>query len=634
MKELPKGAARLVHLTLDNRSGCHLITTINKWLSCSGPEWTVTRLKAYRTGAYQLRAGHPELAKSIWQSNGISYNHKTLIPKGTWGLVIARYLYSKQPAKIRRYDALLRIYTCIHLNTLTITQLSKAKGSINKPYAGDPAFLAKLGDMLHVYMIKYAHCRDNPYGSRLIKDGQKPKIDIGKLSSASATHDEEHYPCPEIREMPWGKHVQSLWTSVYLPEELQELNPAEKLRSLLEQSGANHEVAGHIAFLQEGGCKARVVAVPNVWIQLLMKPLDDFLDKIVKGIPESCSHEQNKGAYFMYDAVRDGKKLYCFDLSSATDRFPLELQQVVLSGLGLKPYGDAIAKIAKQPWRVKAKVGNDTLEESWSYQCGQPMGMYSSFKLFHLTHILLIKMLERKNHVRDSFRVLGDDVVITDPNVASDYEKVLHKIGMEISPTKSVLSHNIGEFAGFVAVKTNRGACVHRPFKYSGRHGFGAAIPMLYAYGSRVSLLSPWYSRKFEMFQRTLSFRNPDLSPLIAMDKDPEVRNLNSHLLGSMSNRFSYYLPYVPDSQLLDCYEEQQIILLGQKEIVNEDGFATAQDNAISATGRNLDFTSSAYDSSFGFQYSSDPLIKDQIRMEKERETSKENAIVKEVKAF
>lgn len=42
----------------------------------------------------------------------------------------------------------------------------------------------------------------------------------------------------------------------------------------------------------------------------------------------------------------------------------------------------------------------------------------------------------------ESYGILGDDVVITDPNVAPVYRSILEKLGLTISESKSLISEN------------------------------------------------------------------------------------------------------------------------------------------------------------------------------------------------
>lgn len=607
---LPKGASRLINVGIRDRAHAgRLCATVNLWIDASGPEWTVARLKAIREAAYQLRVGNTGLAKEILQANSIGYNHDTLVPKGPFGYVVSGYVSAMKPSVIRKFDALLRLYTCIRLDSLSLRQFLKAKESINGPYEGNVVFLPKLAETVEKFTRKVILPR---FSSPVGQDG-KVVIDLSKLSPTSATH-----ICKDVlvdgigplRELSWGKHITSIWSSVWIPDSLKRINPAEKLRTLLEQSGANSEVAGHIAFLQEGGCKGRVVAVPNAWIQCLMRPLHLSLDRLTTHWTHSCVHDQNQGAYFMTENMRAGETLFCKDLSSATDRFPLALQLAVLRGLNLPQYAEALEEISKGQWLVRTTVNGKSVEESWSYSVGQPMGCYSSFPLFNLTHIIVLMVLQA-NYGGD-FRVLGDDVIVTGKGLADAYTRALTALGVKLSANKCISSDSVGEFAGFTAYRTNHGTTAHRPFKYSGMHGFGAALSLLNSFGKDARRLGGYFSYQLDVFQHTKGWRNPDLSPLISFRDDDEPTHdvmLNSHLLGARSNQLAWYLSYQPVDDLMEVYEEQQIILLGQKEIVT-DGFASANMNTAFAPGMETEVKEAPpIGDPHRVQLSSDPLM-------------------------
>jgi len=46
-----------------------------------------------------------------------------------------------------------------------------------------------------------------------------------------------------------------------------------------------------------------------------------------------------------------------------------------------------------------------------------------------------------------SYRILGDDIVIGNDDVAREYQKVMSEIGVTISPTKSHISSDCYEIA-------------------------------------------------------------------------------------------------------------------------------------------------------------------------------------------
>jgi len=88
---------------------------------------------------------------------------------------------------------------------------------------------------------------------------------------------------------------------------------------------------------------------------------------------------------------------WCYDLTSATDRFPIILQQSLLNRvfknikmsaeIGFQCLGDMWADtISKGPWSYR--LGNES-RVMFDY-VGQPMGAYSSWAVFSLSHHVLI----------------------------------------------------------------------------------------------------------------------------------------------------------------------------------------------------------------------------------------------------
>lgn len=576
MRTLPKGVGKIVRAALGTRNGNQLLSQVNKWLRCSGPEWTVNRLKALRTGAMHLRAGDKDKAVTLWQQHSISYNHGTGIPSGAYHSLFMDYVHATNLQPLKRLDAVFRLYTSIRNTKLTHAQLNKAKSAITDPFTGGIELTHSIEKLVESLTRKYL-------GNQEIHH----VVDLSRLRAFGNTHS-EHTGDQSISNMPWGKLVRSLWTSCYLPESVRHLNPAPLMRDYLIKSGADSEIAGHISFIQEGGCKARVVAVPNVWVQGLFQTLHVTLDTIARQLPASCMHDQNKGAQFLRTALEEGKQVYCFDLSSATDRFPRSVEAAFLRGIGLPEWATAFDELSSAPWKVSIKVDSERTEEVWSYTVGQPMGTYGSFPLFHLTHymcVLTAAVLAKVNLsiAVDSFRVLGDDIIITNPDIAKYYTKLLKALGVNVSPSKTIISDRIGEFAGFVCHKTTRGTYVYRPYKY-GRDGkWTSPLNLMFALGRKTKQLGKYWEKRYREFCYTYSWRNPDLSPIPLEDKPLEARppGLNSHLLGSMSNRFSYCLTFEPSIDLLEVYEDQQILLLGQKERRTPSGFASANLNPL-----------------------------------------------------
>jgi hypothetical protein len=109
------------------------------------------------------------------------------------------------------------------------------------------------------------------------------------------------------------------------------------------------------------------------------------------------------------------------------------------------------AKLSRGKWLVN-QAETPGMIASWAV--GQPLGLYPSFGVFALTHGLLLKSISKEQGLLDgeelTFRVLGDDVVINHCGVANSYLRVIRSMGIEVSPTKTLVSCRVGEFAGRV----------------------------------------------------------------------------------------------------------------------------------------------------------------------------------------
>jgi hypothetical protein len=203
---------------------------------------------------------------------------------------------------------------------------------------------------------------------------------------------------------------------------------------------------------------------------MVLTPLALALDDLLKSMSWSCVHDQESGIKFCQEGLVSGKVINSIDLSNATDSFPLKVQlEVVRSILHrsnltsqkeddlARGYSDQqpanlleelsiFAELARGQWYDRCGDGKPYL--TWGK--GQPLGMVPSFAIFTLTHGILIRNIEMKLGKSNTFRVLGDDVVINDSEVARWYVEELEYMGCEISALKTITSSHIAEFAGKV----------------------------------------------------------------------------------------------------------------------------------------------------------------------------------------
>jgi len=364
-----------------------------------------------------------------------------------------------------------------------------------------------------------------------------------------------------------------------------------RLRQAAEEFQLTENLSGYgkITFLQEGGAKARVVCTPSFWVQVYFQPLHQILMEEIRGIEENSDHfgiscvlDQNRGATVLNRWLKEARTIYSYDLSSATDRFPRGPQVEYLRLLGLPEWGLAVEELSLGNFLLPGKT-----EEYWSYEVGQPMGVYGSFPLFHLTHYSLLDALCAALQLPkdgDHFAVLGDDVIIGTGKLAEAYEETIAGLGVDMSLPKTFVSSRFGQFAGFTGLVSDGHAMVFRPFK----HGLdfslkGKEVNLLDAVGKYSKTFdskgSKWWARQYELYLLTKSWRNADLSPLLPRDGLYEARDnvVGSKWFGSMLNYLSSdYLPSrtVKPVDFADYWIDERSILFGEQD----DRFHSARD--------------------------------------------------------
>jgi hypothetical protein len=170
---------------------------------------------------------------------------------------------------------------------------------------------------------------------------------------------------------------------------------------------------GKLGLKDEAAGKIRVFAMVDPFTQWLLRPLHKFLFKKLKNIPMDGTFDQLKPLTRVPFGL---KPLYSFDLSAATDRLPVSLQEKILS----HAFGDRFAFLWKtllvgRPYSLRDRDGK---YHSLTYAVGQPMGALSSWAMLALTHHFIVQCaawqtgITPKTALFDEYAVLGDDIVI------------------------------------------------------------------------------------------------------------------------------------------------------------------------------------------------------------------------------
>jgi len=199
---------------------------------------------------------------------------------------------------------------------------------------------------------------------------------------------------------------------------------------------------GKISFIKDPEAKLRLIAISDYFTQLYLKVINDKIFKILKLLP--CDKTFTQDPFHHWD-LNNKEKFWSLDLSSATDRFPIKLQKRLLYYI-FKENDDL-----SNSWMYLLSNRKFMTPEGFtvSYKTGQPMGTYSSWAVFTLTHHLFVHWCAHLNGINNfnQYMILGDDIVIKNDKVANTYIKYIKLLGVELSLAKTHVSNDTYEFA-------------------------------------------------------------------------------------------------------------------------------------------------------------------------------------------
>jgi len=178
-------------------------------------------------------------------------------------------------------------------------------------------------------------------------------------------------------------------------------------------------VIGRLGQSIQQGTKRRLFSMGHFFNQRLLHPLHQWCADVLKVIPMDGTFNQEEPL----DRLIGNQTCYC------VDRVAIESHYA---------HGTPIGRTVKAPSHVV-------------FCAGQPLGLKSSWPLFALSHHFMVWYAAHKVYPYtkfDKYAVLGDDVIICDDRVAAEYLKALEDVQVQISVSKSLVSHSgAGEFA-------------------------------------------------------------------------------------------------------------------------------------------------------------------------------------------
>jgi hypothetical protein len=408
-----------------------LANDILKWESCSGPEWTVQRLKSLKQDLVRIRIGESPVTWVKKNRNGEWY--------GVWGF-LAR-MASSSLASFEVAINCVMAYSAYVPSKITSEHFTKAKESIESDRVHYPADLNQvLSDhAASIYGIK--KCKNaQPLLFYQGREGKKSPYIGGSsvVQSDDILKDLDWVSYSERNLMFINKHFDA-----YRP--LLEGLSNSVLDSISKVIGVNPTAevcAGRLRPLtKDGGLKVRWIANPFRLHQWALQPLGDALFDLIRDQAWDCTFDQTKPYKALQEHLKRGKTAFCVDLSSATDYFPLELQLHILR------------KIFPQDYPQINLFEDLARNTTWSYGServrwtnGQPMGLYPSFPSFALAHGVLLNYCS--SNIPGRFYVLGDDVIILHRPTYLKYIQMLDVLGCPYNPSKSLISNKMAEFTG------------------------------------------------------------------------------------------------------------------------------------------------------------------------------------------
>ena len=442
---------RLRSLGIPKPVADEMISVIQRWHRCSGPEWTVRRLKNLKVEFLNRMSG------GSYRAPDFRRNREGL-PKGIWTWLFRKGLSGKAWMAIQ----------CLMAYSVTVLE--------------HPSKAQKwkfLGSMMSSDQKGMTHCPLLSHTLRRSVDSiPRPRplfAVLGSPTKRCPDSDGKSIPQSEsvahsvavLHHINWLlDHVEQNhgWeASESVGNLLETVFPWQELIGVVNLEEPKHHFVGKISLIQEPGCKLRAVANPHFVYQVALEPLKNILLDYLRELPTDCTHDQDSGKQVIQQWLKAGRTCHSVDLSDATNLFPRNFQLKVLKDLrgrddvllweneSYSSYVYLFETLSSLPWLLPKEMGGYPA----SFTRGQPLGLGPSFPCFALAHNTLLMDLCYLHGINpvDSFRILGDDIVIANDNLAQEYRNTLCNLGCLISEDKCLTSNKVAEFGGSIITR-------------------------------------------------------------------------------------------------------------------------------------------------------------------------------------
>jgi len=527
---------RLCCLGISKTTSKQIVEEFQGWRRDSGDEWTCAHVKELKVELIRFMGGLPP-STSVW----IERRKDKVTPTGAFG---ALWKISRK----RPFSALnaMQIYTSLVYKPsgdepkITPKQLKGFEEALHRPSLSKEA-IAEYQDLLQFLPMEFhgdlpefeaPQVLDVPVKpfkrSPIPERGLVPKEDVFPraltLLSLTPSFYNAHLrlidsalgmmrnfvPLKDLKEAP-----ESISPSDSIPVVLNKIQ-----HSLEHKDGFSADpsdiISGNVAFIQDSGYKLRHIFVTNELLQIAALPLQEFLMKQLRHIPQDATYDQDAAVLRVKEYLSQGYTAHCYDLQKCSDNLPRRFQYMLFKHLGLQDeWIQFFRDVTSSRWEIRDRIptdypiGKKKFKETnllpssakFTYRTrkdpicvkvrmtvGQQLGFGPSFPAFSLLHHSIVRALARKFDRPLSYVLLGDDIVIFDSILAEKYTQFMGLCGVPISSSKTIISNQLAEFAGRLIYPDK----VVPTYKWKGRCSDNNFLDICRALGPRsLGLLKP-----------------------------------------------------------------------------------------------------------------------------------------------
>jgi hypothetical protein len=453
-----------------------LVNEVEKWLKRNGQEWTISRLKDAKAYYLSKLAGQEPEMEHWWKQVGPSEDRRF---KSNW-----LNLPQESEKQLVRALCACNAYTLfINSGDPTEKQLSKFYKSVeqDKYSLSNPRQVTELlrgladsdaRDRVRLF-AKSIGCSDtSKVKFPVYLKGQKRKLPQPSHFSEFIYSEEKNAPVVSREnkgvesEMKWvfdnisSPAVMGLFTRYRGLSSMVGVTPLLRSNKLKINTHSDVAGGGNIAYIQEPGFKLRAVANPFRIHQVVLEPLKKQIMEFLRKMPTDCTHDQDSGQTWIQAKLAEGRTAHAVDLSDATNNIPLEPQIIsMVTYLNLDNTDKTTSDILSYFIEVSRSTWKTPEGKLTSWTLGQPMGLGPSFGSFALWHNWTLRIAHSTSGSQyswdDSFRVIGDDVVIACDDTHRRYREILSIMDIPVSEAKCISSNKCTEFAGKVITPTS-----------------------------------------------------------------------------------------------------------------------------------------------------------------------------------